>query len=184
MSQKSPDELRNIAHHIGYEWAMLLGACDTEWHKIGNLRRRSPLRVVHEHARTELVWLHARVLYDFLFKQGQGTVQVIEFLEPKKCREWRREKHWKPEILCEEVHSNVGRANQKLFHLLKGRLGDTEGLPEYTIVRSELTRAFSSVCTLMADDKRDTFREGIDTDGQDDHWDVASVILRPGTPKT
>jgi hypothetical protein len=51
-----------IAHCIGYEWAMLLGTAETDWHKnipaLGVVER-DPLRVVHLHARTELVWLHA-----------------------------------------------------------------------------------------------------------------------------
>jgi hypothetical protein len=54
--------LREIAHCIGYEWAMLFGATETDWHKnipaLGVVER-DPLRVVHLRARTELVWLHA-----------------------------------------------------------------------------------------------------------------------------
>jgi hypothetical protein len=169
------ERLFKIANRVGYEWAMLLGACNTEWHETVNLPQ--PLRVVHEHARTELVWLHARVLYDFLFKQGKGTLRATEFLEPKASREWRREKCWKPVTLCEQVHSNIDRSNQKLFHLLKGRLTDTVGLPKYTVVRNELTRAFSSLYTLMTVEKRDIFRKGIDTDGQNEHWDVAYQVL-------
>jgi len=64
-------DLRAIAGRVGYEWTMMLGAADTSWHldttlqTLNHVPEKAPLRVVHSHARTELVWLHARELYAF-----------------------------------------------------------------------------------------------------------------------
>ena len=53
-------ELCAIAHHIGYEWGMLLGAAETAWHVDGSINalgvsKSNPQRVIHLHARTELL---------------------------------------------------------------------------------------------------------------------------------
>jgi len=94
LSQKAVSELREFAHDIGYEWAMVLGASETDWHKIVDvLAERAPLRAVHNYARTELVWLHARNLHDFpifCLSGGRKTVSTTEiFLKLKPPRTGR-----------------------------------------------------------------------------------------------
>jgi hypothetical protein len=181
---RSPD-LREIANKIGYEWAMLLGACETNWHTdIPALvvSKRDPLRVVHKCARTELVWLHARVLHGCLFnkprifnKPGNDDLFITLFLDPPASADWNFKSDLRPEYLCPTVAKMVergGRANKKLFHLTAARLTDVDGLPEYTIAREELRRAFSACYNLMTGDKRDAFREGLDNE-----CDVTPVAL-------
>jgi hypothetical protein len=46
------------------------------------------------------------------------------------------------------------------------------GLPDYTVARDELRRAFSACYNLMVGDQRETFRSGLD-----DEWDVAVIVL-------
>jgi hypothetical protein len=120
------ETLHKIAHHIGYEWAMLLGAAATSWHSQDTIRalkvsERNPLRVVHLHARTELVWLHARALHDCLFKPRRGDdVEVDLFLDAHARTQWNNRNDLIAEHLCPTVHEVVkhqGRANKKLFHL-------------------------------------------------------------------
>ena len=132
--------LEEIAHHIGYEWAMMLGACQTEWHvekSIGalNVSKRDPLRVVHLHSRTELVWLHARVLYGFLFVESQrykDDLRVKEFLTEPNRSKWNRKSGFCAEDLCHVLKSQCvqgGGINAKIMHATTLRLTDANGLP-------------------------------------------------------
>jgi hypothetical protein len=174
LNQKTVSELREFAHHIGYEWAMLLGASETDWHKtVDALDKRAPLRAVHKYATTELVWLHARNLYDFLFKRGKkNCLYVGDFLEAKAAEDWKSEKRWRPAALCPEVTSNMVRAHEKLFHPNKKRRGDDRGLPAPQTVCDELRSAFSKAYGLMVGDKRDVFLAGLDHE-----WDVTRIVL-------
>jgi hypothetical protein len=89
-------DLRAIAGRVGYEWTMMLGAADTSWHldmtlQALNLPEKAPLRVVHSHARTELVWLHARELYAFLFIRPDpksDDLSVTSFLDGQARQDW------------------------------------------------------------------------------------------------
>jgi hypothetical protein len=172
------EKLSEIAHDIGYEWAMLLGAAETDWHlDVPNMPERNPLRVVHLHARTELVWLHARVLHDCLFKEPRrpDDVSVLPFLDNPARTDWNNTNNLRPEHLCPTVHKVVkswGRANKKLFHLTTARQTHKTGLPPYTIARDELRHAFCTCHDLMLGDKRETFRNGLD-----DEWDVSTIAL-------
>jgi hypothetical protein len=152
MDQNAVNELHQIAHHIGYEWAMFLGATETSWHEHAPEAPRAPLHVVHKHARTELVWLHARILFDFLFKfkRRKNDLYVGDFLEGDAFKDWYREERWTAPKMCKVVDSNVERANKKLFHPTRRRLKDSCGLPDYTIVRDELRSAFSQVYGMLS----------------------------------
>src|SRR5262245_12040788 len=100
-------DLREIATWIGYEWAMPLRACETNWHKdIPALKvsERDPLRVVHKCARTELVWLHARNLHNCLFEPPHGDdVSVVQFLDPAACNVWNKRQDLLPTSLSPTV---------------------------------------------------------------------------------
>jgi len=165
------DELKAIAGRIGYEWAMFLGACETDWHRHAPDALREPLRVVHLHARTELVWLHARGLYDFVFRRSRrkGDLDIGEFLEGNAAIDWKARD---AADICPSVDSNIERANTKLFHPTMVRLTDMRGLPDYITVRNELRLAYSKAYRLMIGEKMKLFRDGLN-----DEWDVAADVL-------
>ena len=173
-------DLRAIAGRVGYEWTMMLGAADTSWHldttlQTLNLPEKAPLRVVHSHARTELVWLHARELYAFLFIKPDpksDDLSVTSFLDDQARQDWGKKEGLRGEDLCPTLKKHYKRANKKLFHLTEARLTDTSGLPDYTVPIKELREAFAKCYGLMAEAECVAFREGLD-----DEWDVATVAL-------
>jgi hypothetical protein len=184
MAMKTKQELKSIAHHIGYEWAMLLGAANTEWHKSPpEVHEKNPLLAIHLHARTELVWLHARVLYGFLFVKNRKSrptdkhenLMVVDFLDDRAMQEWGNANGLRAVDLCPTVMAQAvagGLANTKLMHATDVRITDPNSLPAYTIAIDELTLAFKACYGLMTGYARAAFKEGLDDD-----WDVTSIVL-------
>jgi hypothetical protein len=156
--------LRKTAGVIAYEWAMLLGASDSNWHHLKV--PAGPLAVVHAHARVELVWVHGRCLYDFLFKQKKNRkvddLYVGAFLEGDAARKWNVEKEFHPHPLCTKVAGNIERANKKLFHPTERRFTDAWGLPGLDVVRKELSHAFRKCYEQMKGEKPDIFRDALE----------------------
>jgi hypothetical protein len=158
---------------------MLLGACDTDWHKQAPQAKRSPLRAVHLYSRTELVWLHARVLYGFLFMppKRRDDLSIRCFLDGQAAKDWTSKVDLQPKRLCPTVDSeceNLGRANKKLFHLTEVRLWDRNGLPDYNKARGELQAALRACYELMVGTKRKEFKTGFTKE-----WDVATTLKAP-----
>jgi len=157
-------QLREVAEIIGYEWAMLLGASDSDWNRAYKEADHTPIAVVHSHARTELVWLHGRCLYDCLFKNGRMADDVsipLLFLTEDRRREWTN-LSWAASV-CPVMTDAYGRSNKKLFHVTLKRLEDKTGLPAYKDVKRELRGAFTACYSFMDEGKKQIFREGMDT---------------------
>lgn len=151
MPDLSHDELRQGAEHLGYEWAMLLGARETNWHK---LTSTSPLQgLANQHGRTEITLLHARTIYEFLFfteaSRFKDDVRATHFLHGADRTQWEVDRDNLAKRYCPTVRDDLGRLNKRLFHLSYLRADLEKGWDPEQIV-SELKAAFRYFCTLLA----------------------------------
>jgi hypothetical protein len=163
-------ELEEIAADIGYEWAMLLGSRRADWHDAAKgMAERDPLRCANMHATVELIWLHARVLYEFLFDVKDSKRASVEaFLDVGGLREWR---NTKATLRSEELRKEYGRAHDKLFHMGRKRIADNEGLKKDEVI-DELRKCYSACYRLMAEEKRQAFLNGLSHE-----WDIKDMVL-------
>jgi len=115
---KTEKELAEAAKHISYEWGMLRGAAESDWHRLP-VTAGSFQKLINSNARTELVLLHARLLYDFLFtfSDDGDDVQAPDFLEGAAATNWRKDRPRLAKTYCPILTKDRRRLNKRLFHL-------------------------------------------------------------------
>ncbi len=137
------DQLREAAKHLGYEWAMLLGARHTDWHK---LQTSDPLQGrANQHARVEVMLLHTRVIYEFLFgtrtPQHPDDVRAADYLPGTLKSDWERDRASLRKTLCPSIERDMDRLNKRLFHLSYERIDLPTGWDPDVAIK-ELKAAF------------------------------------------
>jgi hypothetical protein len=150
MPDLSHDELRQAAEHLGYEWAMLLGARQADWHKLAS--STAVQRMANNHGRTEVTLLHTRTIYEFLFFSGTfrypDDVRATHFLRGADRATWEQDRLILAQRFCPSLTANWERLNKKLFHLSYKRHELETGWEPDRIV-SELKAAFRHLCKLL-----------------------------------
>lgn len=181
-----------MAGHIGYEWAMLLGAAESDWNDPGLKNKTppypiTPRAIANECARTELVLLHGRALFHFLFvynkAQFPDALNALDFLEPPESGQWekdardanRKRPNGRALRLCPKMTADRDRANKRIFHLSVER----ESLPlgwEYPVVVRELTLAFREFHHDLKAPRRELLIRGMRT-----RWPTLDIFESPST---
>lgn len=141
------DQLHEAAKHLGYEWAMLLGARDSDWDR---LPASNPVqKIANDHARTEVILLHTRVIYEFLFlrrsPQHPDDVRAFDYLSGNAKDDWEINHVTLVKKLCPTIEKDWDRLNKKLFHLSYERIQLPDGW-KHDVVIGELKAAFKHFC--------------------------------------
>lgn len=144
------DQLRKAAHHLGYEWAMLLGARHTDWHK---LPATDPVqKIANENARVEIMLLHTRVMYEFLFgvrsNQHPDDMRAFDYLHGAVKDDWQLNRTTLAKKLCPSIDKDWDRLNKRLFHLSYQRIDLQTGWDPDIVIR-ELKAGFRQFCSLL-----------------------------------
>jgi len=154
---KTEAELKKAAAHIGYEWRMLQGAVESDWHQF-SVAAGSHQELCNAHARTELVLLHARLLYDFLFtfSDSPDDIQASDFLEGAAMREWCKRRKRLATTYCPVLTNHRKRLNKRLFHLSYQRDTLPKGWDTIAIV-TELCKALQFFKSQLSQKRSELF---------------------------
>lgn len=185
---KTIDErLKVAASHLGYEWAMRVGGRHADWHKQPAADRQ--VNLAGQHASTEVVLLHARLLFEFLTKdrghrdkhgrhligaRDVDNVRAIDLLDPGTgglpgpMEEWESRR----KAVCPYLRGEMERLNQRLSHLSYAREVQDEGWDKVRIIR-EMREALRTWLALLPQERRARLRAAMDrvATGVDSFWD-------------
>ena len=160
---RSDDELKQGASYVGYEWAVMAGARLVDWHK-DVPEDKSFHAIVSHSARTELILLHARALYDFLFypTPRDDDVISIDVLGVNNARTWEDNRGNNCQKLCPILNQNRDRIHKMLAHLSYDRkkLKEKDG-PHPDVIERELIAAFKEFWSLMEPNYQNLFKGGL-----------------------
>lgn len=165
--KRTNSDLENAAGHVGYEWAMLLGSRQSDWHKLP-AHSDSFKDLANKHARTEVVLLHARLLHDFLFRPPDHSddVSAVDFLENGAAQEWESDRENLKHKFCPYIQTEFSRLNKRLFHLSYDRAQLDESWKLDTVI-NELADAFRYFCEKLTAARYKLFHRGISTRSSD-----------------